>query len=342
MTRPHQTFPLQMFLTQEPSQLLSGGLRGVVFFTIAVLVVTYISVYIHRERERVQVCGLSTGKRNIFKNLKNDHWFQGNKRHPSSKIKEFSTILYNRVPKTGSMSFYHTLLAFGRKNGSANATWKDIGTFGAFNTNYLSTNKIECLKRQLDNPSWLTSGHFHFVDLQGDQYVNALKLNLVRNPLDHFESRWFWNIKLLRDYLGSHFESVTYEECNSCHLKPGREIACNMIMSLSLCQGTIVDYFCGYAITCQTGSFDDKLEQALRNLRTFDFVAVLEDMDLSLQVLSKMIGQNLTSFQLNSNASKSKGNSTFKIEPMPSCMKYEMYLYEHIRNKLRRTAAMLL
>lgn len=250
-----------------------------------------------------------------------------------------SLIIYNRIPKTGSTSFNKLLRDVMLKQGYH--VGFDLGTFGKYSSIFLSEEEVHHLEDLLrtahsSHSRMLVHGHFYFLP----KLKNVTWINWVRDPWEHFLSRWRWRVYLLQKKFKSSFPDISFERCThlqspfpngSYHGK--EEMACRFLVDMTLCKKSLVEYFCGYAKVCARGSRKARLDEAKSNLNYYTFVGVLEYPQESLSRFGELFSVGASKYpRENVNKKVSKPNLSKSL--MPTCMLDEYELYSLIVQRL--------
>ena len=239
-------------------------------------------------------------------------------------------VLYNRVPKCGSVTLGHLIQRLQR-----------INHFRVILSADYAHERIS-LEQQREFASSIVSHrerfvynqHVYFVDFSEFELPMPQYINLVRDPLDRFTSHYLYHQQLYEEKILKSNKHVELP-LNDCVHKFGENC-------FKEAQFTLIRYFCGQADICRSASVS-AMELAMKSIaQHYVIVGTVEKFGPFLKLLECILpsffqGAHSTyqSRPYRNNSSKHKGNLTeASKETLRQTMALEIELYNFIQKKM--------
>ncbi|KAG1699650.1 Heparan sulfate 2-O-sulfotransferase 1 [Nymphon striatum] len=266
--------------------------------------------------------------------------------HPSAKNRTVSSgdrrrLIYNRIPKCGSTTFFNLLKALGKRN-----------KFNHFTSNLYHKRHLtvkEQLKfvkkiKRMKAPMSMDR-HIYYINFTQYEMTQPLYINVIRDPVERLISAFYYvrksalrsdsNSMPSKPWLDLSYERCVKEKKKECQYKFGRPDD----------QTLMTPYFCGQAEMCRMLGNYWALNKAKYNIENhYAVVGVLEEMNKTLVVLEKYIPSYFSgassvykpkskSFHRNSSEKQNKVSSEVK-EMVKKTLSTEYELYRFVLQRL--------
>ncbi|XP_039249605.2 uronyl 2-sulfotransferase-like isoform X1 [Styela clava] len=256
-------------------------------------------------------------------------------------------LIFNRVPKCGSMSLTSTSYSLGAQNGFKVASPYEDGE----KPNKSGEEQMEFIKYlHSQTHPFMYIRHQYFIDFENFGEKQPIYINMIRDPIARFESFYYFSrFGNQRGGGGAKLgDQKTQETIDECVQKRRQEC--------TKPYWQVVPYFCGQEPGCMSRS-RWALDRAKENIKNhYVFVGTLEDLDDSLKILEHLIPRYFK------NAAQSmKSQKTIKVRNetytrnkretseaakiflrTETCLSLEYELYDFVRERLYQFKDMLL
>ncbi|XP_068245565.1 heparan sulfate 2-O-sulfotransferase pipe-like [Palaemon carinicauda] len=193
-------------------------------------------------------------------------------------------LIYNRVPKCGSSTMIGLLIELSKLNGFVHlhsGNYRDI---------WLNRTVLEHMKLE-----WLTISksmrlsydrHMLYFNLDGFKEGEAAWMNLVRDPVERFISRFYYKQQNEATEVIKNLDSCVDTNVSEC-----------IPATINYTESQI-SYFCGHELQCLTLEDGWALQKAKANVEKFySVVGILEDLHTTFQVLQHVLPDFFTNYQ---------------------------------------------
>lgn len=238
-------------------------------------------------------------------------------------------VFFMRLPKCASTSFVNLL-----KSVSASSSFQFIfNPSGAYNWDVMATRKVVSLI-QSKGGQVIYARHFYYVNFKPFGLTNFTYFTVIREPLSRFISSYLYYHhspkRHIQNMLKPEHRNETLLECIS-----REHNGCS--------HNWLTKYFCGHEKFCEFGE-GKALAVAKENLKQgFAVVGVLEQLNLTLKVLNKVLpdyftlhGEDLPA------ANKNKLSMVLSVEEEEAIQRVnsvDLKLYAYARELLQATAS---
>ena len=189
-------------------------------------------------------------------------------------------LFFIRLPKCASTSFVDLLLRLSKLSDF----FVEFNPSGAYNwreEEKLSVSR-QCSRRLLIKKKLVYARHFYFIDFAEFGIESFTYVTIIRNPID----------RVVSSYLYYHFSSRQHiQELLKPEHRNESLSTCLLHQHEGCTHNLVTKYFCGHTVWCKLG---DKraLDTAKHNLRNhFAVVGIMEDMQLSMEVMRRVLPQ---------------------------------------------------
>nr|XP_002130122.1 uronyl 2-sulfotransferase-like [Ciona intestinalis] len=196
--------------------------------------------------------------------------------------KDRNYVVYNRVPKCGSMSMTTLCYRLGGANGFKVASPYEDGEKPNKNEEE-EANFVEFLHEQ--SPGYMYIRHQYFIDFTRFGQKQPLYVNMIRDPVSRFESFYYFS-RFGNERGGggasSRMSEIRRQESIDECIQRRRQECIKPYWQ-------VVPYFCGQDPGCMSRS-KWAVDKAKQNIKEhYVFVGILEDLDNSLKVLEAIL-----------------------------------------------------
>uniref|UniRef100_H2ZJG2 Sulfotransferase n=1 Tax=Ciona savignyi TaxID=51511 RepID=H2ZJG2_CIOSA len=196
--------------------------------------------------------------------------------------KDRNYIIYNRVPKCGSMSLTTLCYRLGAANGFKVASPYEDGEKPNKNEED-QMHFVNFLHEQ--RPGYMYIRHQYFIDFTKFGKKQPIYVNMIRDPVERFESFYYFS-RFGNERGGggasSRMSEIRRQESIDECIQRRRQECIKPYWQ-------VVPYFCGQDAGCMTRS-QWAVEKAKQNIKkNYVFVGILEDLDNSLKIMEAIL-----------------------------------------------------
>ncbi|KAK7081014.1 hypothetical protein SK128_007319 [Halocaridina rubra] len=262
-------------------------------------------------------------------------------------------LMYNRVPKCGSLSMKLRLQGLGEKN---NFSFNQSPVLPHRQPPSKQVLKVKELLAKTTHTHHFWNAHRYYFDAVGNYGGKVVWMNMIRDPVERFISEFYW----LRNGLGKAYlkNAVRGKGGNNHDVNEAPRLELNECAAAGhpLCTWTVwppgelqLSYVCGMNESCTERGNRWALQQAKYNMdRYYGVVGLLEELPLSLAVFEAYIprffkdcnqikADEIVSHVQSSSDKPKVTNATKAI--LKNNLKEDYEFYDYVRQRLHRQAA---
>ncbi|CAK8694315.1 unnamed protein product [Clavelina lepadiformis] len=263
------------------------------------------------------------------------------------KDKDERFVVYNRVPKCGSMSMTTVCYRAGGVNGFKVASPYENGEKQA-KTEEEQEEFIDFLHQQ--PPGYLYIRHQYFIDFTRFNSKQPIYINMIRDPVARFESFYYFSrFGNERGGGAGRMSDVRRQEGIDECIQNNRQ-------ECSKPYWQMVPYFCGQDPGCMSRS-QWAVDKAKENIKKhYVFVGILEDLDTSLRLLEAILPKYFKNalniyhnpenerlkFETHTKNKKKTSEAAKEFLKTQTSIKLEYDLYVFVQNELNYLRAIYL
>ncbi|OQV24958.1 putative Heparan sulfate 2-O-sulfotransferase pipe [Hypsibius exemplaris] len=193
-------------------------------------------------------------------------------------------LFYNRVPKCGSSTLVALLKKLAERNGFQHHSSPKLDDWGMF----IKEQREDFVKEFNDEPPRTSfDRHLFFLDFAEFREKNPIYINLIRDPTERFISEFYFRRRLQNEGVKKGERKWYDEDLENC-VRTGKDYDCRLIDGTFI--KNMIAFFCGHDIECSKHNSPNALSRAKQNVeKHFAVVGILEDLDMSLQVLEQTL-----------------------------------------------------